>query len=308
MAHVIIGAGMVGTELARLLAARGEQVKLVSRSGSGPRVSGIELVSADASQATELLRAQPTASAVYNCANPRNYYEWSQDFPPLGRALLEYAEHTGAVLATVSNLYGYGPVEVPMVESLPLVAQTKKGRIRADMWREAKEWHDAGRVRVTEVRGSDYICASDQSAVGSERVVPRILAGKSVSLLGGLDWPHTWTAPRDVARLLAIVATDQRAWGRAWHVPSNPAKSQREVINDLADVADVARVRVSQVPYPVLWAIGVFSPLFKEFREMNYQTDRPFILDDSAARSTFGLEPTAWSEVLGDLVAHYRNK
>ena len=301
--HLIVGAGSVGTELARVLQADGQQVLLVSRRGIAP--DGIRAVAADASSVEALLEAAPTASAVYNCANPR-YHEWARDWPPIANALLDYAERTGAVLATCSNLYGYGPVDVPMTESLPLASREVKGRIRADMWTEALARHDAGRIRATEVRGSDYIAASEQSRVGSTRVVPRVLAGKSVSLLGGLDYPHSWTSPTDVAKLLARVATDERAWGRAWHVPSNAPRTQRQVMDDLADAAGVARVRVSELPYAVLWSLGIVSPLFREFREMAYQMQRPYILDDSAARSTFGLEPTPWQEMLAQVIKHYR--
>src|SRR5215472_14245902 len=46
--HVIVGAGAVGSAAALLLAERGEQVRLVTRHGSGPRHAGIELIAADA--------------------------------------------------------------------------------------------------------------------------------------------------------------------------------------------------------------------------------------------------------------------
>jgi hypothetical protein len=36
---------------------------------------------------------------------------------------------------------------------------------------------------------------------------------------------------------MQIVATDSKAWGKAWHVPSNEAKSQKELVTELAAVA-----------------------------------------------------------------------
>lgn len=38
--HVVVGAGQIGSEVARLLASRGHEVVLVSRSGSGPDLPG----------------------------------------------------------------------------------------------------------------------------------------------------------------------------------------------------------------------------------------------------------------------------
>jgi hypothetical protein len=34
--------------------------------------------------------------------------------------------------------------------------------------------------------------------------------------------------------------------------------------------------------------------------------DAPFVMDDSAARSTFGLQPTPWDEMIKGLVAAYK--
>jgi nucleoside-diphosphate-sugar epimerase len=78
------------------------------------------------------------------------------------------------------------------------------------------------------------------------------------------------------------------------------------VIDDLTDTAGVARVKVSQVPDLILRALGLFNPVMREFGEVAYQFERPYLLDDRAAREAFGLEPTPWAEILGEVVAHYR--
>ena len=204
--HLVVGAGTVGGALAELLADDGKEVILATRSGSGPKHANIKLVSADASNVTSLLAAAPSAAAIYNCVNPP-YHQWAKLWPPLAASFVAYAEKTGAVLVTCSNLYGYGPVDVPMTESLPLNATGVNGKVRASMWIEAKAMHDAGIIKATEVRGSDYVSASDQSRVGA-RVLPKVLAGKPAQVLGAIDLKHTWTYPLDVARLMKIVASD----------------------------------------------------------------------------------------------------
>ena len=304
--HLVIGAGPVGSEVARLLAGDGHDVVVVTRHGSGPNLAGVRLVAADAASVDALLAAAPEAAAIYNCANPA-YHRWAQDWPPLADAMLSYAERTGAVLAICSNLYGYGPVDGPMSEALPLAATATKGRVRSQMWLDAKAAHDAGRIRATEVRGSDYICANDNSLIASSRVVPRILKGKSVSLIESVDQPHTWTAPADAARLLVTVAAEERGWGRAWHVPSNAPRTQRQVVDDLADTAGVPHVPVKSLPGAMVTLLGLFSPAIKELAETSYQRDRPFVVDDSAARVTFGMAPTPWEEILSQIIGHYRH-
>jgi len=302
---LVVGAGPVGSAVARLLAQGGQDVVVATRTGSGPQIPGVRRVACDASNVDALLAATPEAAAIYNCANPA-YHRWTQDWPPLATAMLDYAERTGAVLAICSNLYGYGPVDGPMSEALPLAATGAKGRVRAQMWLDAKAAHDAGRIRATEVRGSDYICASESSLIGSSRVVPRILAGKSVSLIGSVTTEHTWTAPADAARLLVSAAADERGWGRAWHVPSNAPRTQRQVVDDLADTAGVPHVKVSSTSAAILKLLGLFSPAIRELAETSYQRDRPFVVDDSAARVTFDLEPTPWAHILSEIIEEYR--
>ncbi|MGO4426461.1 NAD-dependent epimerase/dehydratase family protein, partial [Streptomyces sp. MCAF7] len=134
--HVIVGAGPVGAATARLLIGRGERVRLITRRGGGPELAGIERVAADATDSDTLARHAEGAVALYSCAGPA-YHRWAADWPPLGTALMRAAEATGAVLATTGNLYGYGQVDVPMTEQLPLRPNSVKGEVRAKLWADA---------------------------------------------------------------------------------------------------------------------------------------------------------------------------
>jgi len=294
--HVIIGAGQVGSATALLLAEEGERVLLVSRSGSGPDDSRIEKVAANAADRATMLRLSAGADAVYNCANPA-YHRWPRDWPPIASSLLQAAKECNAVLVTMNNLYGYGPVDHPMTERDELASNGVKGRVRARMWEEAKAAHDSGLARVTEARASDFFGPGD-TANHFGRMIPRVLAGKTVRVLGSPDMPHSWTYVPDVARTLVTLARDERAWGRPWHVPTNPPLSQREVAAALADLAGVPAPEVRGIPNWVVRAAGIASPMMRELREVSYQFERPFVLDSSAASETFGLEPTPMDEAL----------
>ncbi|MEU5938349.1 NAD-dependent epimerase/dehydratase family protein [Micromonospora sp. NPDC047548] len=301
--HVIVGSGPVGTATARLLAEQGERVRVVTRRGAGPEHPAVERVAADAADADRLTALTEGADALYNCANPA-YHRWSTDWPPLAGALLTAAERTGAVLATVGNLYGYGPVDGPMTEQTPPAATGTKGRVRNRMWADALAAHRAGRVRVTEVRGSDYLGADGTSL--PMMVLPRVLAGQRVFLPVDWDAPHTWTYIPDVARTLVVAATDARAWGRAWHVPSPPAAGMRELANRAAALAGAPAPKLTRMPYPVLWLGGLANPFVRELRETAYQFDRPFLMDSAAATATLGVEPTPLDRALKETVTALR--
>ncbi|KAB1111370.1 NAD-dependent epimerase/dehydratase family protein [Micromonospora aurantiaca] len=301
--HVIVGAGPVGTATARLLAERGERVRVVTRRGTGPEHAAIERVAADAADADRLAALTEGADALYNCANPQ-YHTWPTDWPPLAAALLTAAERSGAVLATVGNLYGYGPVDAPMTEATPLAATGVKGRVRNRMWADALAAHRAGRARVTEVRGSDYIGLGGTSL--PMMVLPKVLAGQRVFLPVAWDAPHTWTYVGDVARTLVAAATDPRAWGRAWHVPSAPPMSMRALADRAAKRAGAPAPRLTRMPYPVLWLGGLADPFAREMRETAHQFAGPFVMDSTAASETFGIEGTPLDRVVDEMVTGLR--
>jgi nucleoside-diphosphate-sugar epimerase len=296
--HVIVGAGPVGTATAEHLARQGHDVMVVTRRGSGP--STVACVAADATDVDRLASLAAGADALYNCANPP-YHRWPQLWPPLAAALLTAAERSGAVLVTTSNLYGYGPVTGELTEELPQSARDTKLRIRADMWRTALAAHRAGRVRVTEARASDYLGPGALSLFTTV-ILPGLRRGRAVSVPAELDVPHSHTFTGDVGVTLATLATDPRAWGRAWHVPSPSPSTLRELATRFASLADVPAPRLSTLPPSLLRLAGLFNSGAREFAKVRYQFDRPWVLDSSAAQQTFGLSPTTTDEALRSML------
>jgi hypothetical protein len=139
-----------------------------------------------------------------------------------------------------------------------------------------------------------------------ERVIPRVLAGKSVRVIGDPDAAHSWTYITDVARALIALGSDERAWGRAWHTPTNPPMSQRQFIAALCAAANLPAIGVGTIPSGVTRALGLLVPTIREIAEIRYQLDHPFVVDSSAAQIAFGLLPTPMPEALTDTVSWYR--
>jgi nucleoside-diphosphate-sugar epimerase len=286
--HVIVGAGPVGSGVAKLLVERGERVRVVSRRGGGPEMAGVEHVRADATDLGKLAEVCSGAAVLYNCANPL-YHRWLTDWPPLAAALLAAAERSGAVLAIASNLYGYGPVEGPINAETPLAATHPKLKVRADMWREAESRHRAGRIRAVEVRSSDYV---EANSLLSFAIAKPVRAGKRAFAPCPLDVPHSWTTIADVARTLVTVAGDERAWGKGWLTPTAPPLTVRELTARYAAAVGAPSPRLSTIPSPVLWTVGLINPLVRELRATAYQFQRPFVVDSSLTERTFGLTPS----------------
>lgn len=314
--HLVLGAGGIGRAAAARLLELGHTVTLASRSGrvepwldmpdrpdgpDGLDLAAVRVVAADAADAEQLVRLADGAASIVNAINPPQYTTWDADWPPVAAALLTAAERTGAGLVTVSNLYPYGRVDGPMREDTPLRPNGHKGALRAGMWTDALALHSQGRIRATELRASDYFGpgATKGASVLNDLVLARATAGRSVVMpMGRTDAPHSWTYLPDIGALAATLATDDRSWGRVWHVPTSPARTIRQVVDDAAALRGHRSPRVLALPRVVVTLGGVVVPLLKELRETRHQFERPFVIDATVTEQTFGLAPTPWEDAL----------
>jgi nucleoside-diphosphate-sugar epimerase len=302
--HVILGTGPVGKAIMRELIARGEPVRLVNRSGKADVPSGVEVVRADLYNSREARDVMQGAEVVYQASQPA-YTEWVEKFPPLQASILDAAAATGVKLVIVDNLYMYGDVDVPLKESLPSAAKTKKGKVRAQMAQDALEAHRAGKVRVAIGRASDFFGTEAFGSALGERFFMPLVKGKSAEIYANADVPHSYTYIDDFGKALVILGEREAALGRAWHVPNAPAMTGREIVNIAATFAGVPPKLT--VMSPLMMRIGgLFIPEARETVEMLYEFKRPFIVDDSDFRNTFSMEPTPLREALQQTVAWYQ--
>ncbi|MFI8454339.1 NAD-dependent epimerase/dehydratase family protein [Kitasatospora sp. NPDC085464] len=302
--NVIVGAGATGAAAAQLLADAGERVRLVTRRGGGPLHERIERVAADATDTGRLAELTCGAAVLFNCAMPA-YDRWPSEFPPLAASLLAAAERTGSDYVMLGNTYGYGPVDGPVTEELPMEPSSVKGRVRAHMWHDALAAYEAGRVRVTEVRASDYLGAGAYSPF-TLMVGAQVLSGAPVAYPGDLDVPHSWTYTGDAARTLIAAARSEESWGRAWHTPSTSQAPVRELAASLALAAGAPAPDLTRMTGAELEEIGRTDSVMAEFPEMLYLYDRPNLVDAANTSAVLNLTPTPIHAVLDEMAAEHR--
>ena len=285
--HVVVGSGPVGSSIARLLAGQGERVVMVTRSGGGPEHPGIERVAADAADSRRLIELTQGAEVLYNCANPK-YTEWEKLWFPMNDSMIAAAKAAGAVYVITGNLYGYGPQPGGlMTENSPLAAVGRKGKVRIKMWRDALR----SGLRTIEVRGSDYIGAG---AIGIfSMLLPSIEKSRTAWAPADVNLPHSFTYTGDMASTMVALARDERAYGQAWHAPTAPAVSIRELADRYTDLTGAPRLTIRKMPRFTMRTAGLVIPMARELAEMDYQFYAPFHLDSSLTERTFGLAPTS---------------
>ena len=290
------------------LLARGETVRMVNRSGRAPVPDGVEVVGGDASDPAFTTAVSVGARVVYQTLNPP-YHQWEELFPALQAGVLAAAEANGARLVSMENVYMYGrPAGRPLTETRAHDAHTHKGRLRSRMSGELLAAHEAGDVEVAIGRASDYYGprGGAQSNLG-DRVVPPALAGRTASVLGDPDQPHTYTFIPDIGEGLAVLGEHPDAPGRAWHLPNDPdTRTTRELVEVVYRLAGQARTRVRQMPVLLLRAVALTNKTVRELLEMGYQFEEPFVVDSTDIRTLLGVPATTMERGLEQTVDAYR--
>jgi nucleoside-diphosphate-sugar epimerase len=289
--HIVLGAGQVGSEIARQLAAAGEPVAVATRTGRDAGVAGAVSARIDATDPASVRAGVAGAEVAYFAVQPA-YTRWTEDFPPLVDGILGGLRGTGTRLVVVDNLYMYGPTAgAPIREDLPYAATNRKGTARARVASRLLDADRAGDVRVAIGRASDFFGPGATDTAVGDRFFGPIVAGRRADVYGRPDLPHTFTYVPDFARALIELGRHEDAFGRAWHVPSAPAVGMRAFAEAAATAAG-GPLRTRTVGRMSLRLAGMFIPEAREMIEMAYAFEEPYVVDDSAIRDAFGVTHT----------------
>lgn len=303
--HVILGAGAVGRALAARLLEEGRAVRVVTRSGRADVDTSV--VRADVSNHDEARGACADAAVVFGSVG-LDYPAWVDRWPAVMAGMLAGAAGAGARFVFMDNLYMYGPVSVPMVESMPLTDYGRKPAVRARITRMWRDAHAREEVRAAAVRASDFYGPGVTLSAVGELTFGRVAAGKSARVLGDPTQPRSFSYVPDVARALVTVAdAGDDAFGQAWHVPNASPISTRELVERFA--AKLGRTPSFQrLGRPMLRMVGLFDGNARELPELLYQWDRPFVVDSSKFESRFWADATPADEGLSATARWYRDR
>jgi nucleoside-diphosphate-sugar epimerase len=303
--HVIFGAGPVGISLAEELVERGRSVRLVTRSGRGQSISGVERASADAADQKQAAGAAEGARVVYHAVGA-DYGHWPELLPPIMAGLIHAAASTGARLVYADNLYAYGPVDRPLTEDLPAGATGPNGRLRAKLAETLLEAHRSGELQATIGRSSDFFGPRVRLSTMGERVFDPVLRSKPAQVIGAPDQLHTYTFIVDFVRALAVLGEREEAAGEVWHVPSAPTVTTRQFVELIAQQVG-RRVGVQVTPSWIIRALGLVNPTLRAVAEQLYQSEGPFVVDHAKFARAFGTETTPHREALQRTLDWYRS-
>ncbi|AOW93936.1 epimerase [Rhodococcus sp. WMMA185] len=301
--EIVTGAGPVGWTIASQLAQQGRRVRVLTRSGSGPDHPLIERRKVDINDAAALREALDGAVAVYHCVHAA--YEaaaWERELPAAEQRVLEAAGVVGAVVVFPESLYSYDASEQPITEHTPRNATTGKRGVRTRLLQARA----ASTTPTVSVVASDFFGPHVMNAHAGERMVPAVLAGKTMRVLGCADQPHSFTYVPDLADAMITAAHDRALWNSVLHAPTAPAVTQRQLVEAFADAAGVPAPKVSGLPGWVFRAGGLIHRGTRELAEMLYQFEEPFVMDSAESEARLDLRPTPLARAAEDTVAWWQ--
>lgn len=301
---VVTGAGPVGWTVAEQLAAAGHNVRVLTRSGSGPSHPLIERRSLDVSKPGLLAETINGAAAVFHCIHGSAYSAkvWERELPQAEQTVLTAAGEAGAVVVFPESLYSCSQPGKTITEASPREAQGGKRGVRTALLRARA----ASPTDTVSVVAGDFFGPRVLAAHAGERMVAALLAGKGLQVVGRADMPHSFTYVPDLARAMIVAAQTPTLWNTVWHAPTGPAVTQREIAAAFAAAGGMAAPKVGTLPGWLLRAAGLFSASSRELAEMLYQFEQPFVMDSRASEQSMGLEPTPLPEAALATVAWWQ--
>ncbi|OUM41001.1 NAD-dependent epimerase/dehydratase family protein [Arthrobacter sedimenti] len=304
--YIVTGAGPVGWTIAEQLAERGNSVRILTRSGSGPDHPLVEKLVVDVSDAAALATAIAGADAVFHCIHGSAYSTaaWQRELPAAESVVLEAAGREGAVVVFPESLYSYSRPDQVMTEQSERAAEGGKRGVRTALLAARA----ASETNTVSVVASDFFGPRVRMAHAGERMVPAVLNGTGIQLVGSPDAPHSFTYIPDLAAAMIAAADLPRVRDRVLHAPTLPALTQRALVEAFAETAGVAAPRLRGTPGWLFRAIGVVMPSMRELAEMSYQFDRPFVMDSTSSQLLLGLSPTPLDAAVAETVQWWRGE
>lgn len=296
---LILGAkGRLGTALADAFRGAGWRVLAQARPLPGRDLANV--IATDARDVDGIVAGAKTGArhvdVVINATNPV-YTRWATEAEALNRAAIEIAQALDATLMFPGNVYNYG-ADMPETLRSDLLqhAETRKGRIRIAM-EAAIEAATKSDLQGVVIRAGDFFGCNTGSWF--DQAIIKDLSNGKVTYPGPLDLAHPWAYVPDLAQTFVRVAEARATLGRFERIHfAGHTVTGHELIASI-ERAVGAKVKVARLPWPLLRAVGLVKPMWRELAEMAYLWQRPHQLAIDATHAPLIAATTPFDEAIG---------
>ncbi len=292
MQTILGSGGAIGVGLARELTAYTKDIRLVSRNPKKVNPDD-QLFPADLSDPSSVDKAIQGSDIVYLTIGFE--YKLSllkQKWPPLINHVIDACKRYNAKLVFFDNVYMYDPDYIGnMTEETPVKPSSEKGKIRAAIADKIMKETKNGLTALI-ARSADFYGPSIRNSVMNELVYKNFKKGKAANWMASVNKIHNFTYTPDAAKATAMLGNTPDCYNQVWHLPTDATKmTAKEWIELFAKEMKISP-KYFVLPSWLLSILGIFIPLMKELKEMNYQNERDYFFNSSKFENYFNFKPT----------------
>lgn len=289
---MILGAaGRIGDAAARAFVEAGWKVRGMAR---GARLSqlapGVEPIEVDAFDQAALVEACRGADVILNALNPQ-YTEWAEKVLPMAENVIAAAAATGATHMLPGNVYNFGyDIRVGTREDDPEIASTEKAEIRIAMEGLFRRFSQERGVQTIVLRAGDFFGGTKPESWLDIIILSKLKKG-IFTWAGPADIPHAFAYLPDLGRAFVALAEKRSELGRfeRFHFAGHTLSGIE--MKAAAEAAVGRKLAQRGVPWTLLRAAGLVSPMLREVAKMSYLWRTPHSLDGTKLERAVGQLP-----------------
>lgn len=294
---LVLGAtGGIGSEVARVLRARGWDVRALHRNPMRAAASNPDLhwVQGDAMERASVERAADGMAVIVHAVNPPGYRNWGGLVLPMLDHTIAAAVKNGARVLLPGTVYNYGPDAGEAVdEGAPQNPVTRKGKIRVEMECRLRAASSHG-AKALVVRAGDFYgprCGNSWLAQG---MVPTTGPVKRVFNPARAGVGHAWAYLPDLAETMVrlLERRDELADFDCFQFGGTWVDDNRAFAEAIRLAAGSPGAPIYRFPWLFVHALAPFHETAREMREMIYLWQRPLRLLDDKLRRFLGAVPS----------------
>jgi nucleoside-diphosphate-sugar epimerase len=295
--HTILGAGgAVANALTRELVNNNETIRLVSRKPIQPTGKNITWKKADLLNYNELLEASKGSTVIYLTAGlvyDKNI--WQQQWPVIMQNFINLGKDTGARLIFFDNVYMYGLVNGPMLETTPYNPISVKGEVRAKIATQLMDEVKAGNITASIARGADFYGTDNMNSFVDMMVLDKYAKKQSAQWVGDPNKLHNFSYIPDMGKGIFLLGQNISGDNQVWHMPTAVPITGKQYIEMAANIYGV-QPKLMAVNKAVLWAFGLFKKVVMGTVEMYYQYDHDYNFNSDKFEKAFNFKPTTYRD------------
>lgn len=291
---LILGAnGRFGRAANTAFTEAGWNVTTLTRTGGGPKT-----ISADASDARALSKAAEGFDVLVNALNPP-YDKWKTLLPVLTKSVIAAARHSGATVVMPGNVYNFGTTPPAVItQSSPQIASSGKGLLRVEM--EAA-FRKSG-VPTIILRGGDFIEAETTGNWFDSQITNKVAKGV-FTYPGPMDRQHAWAYLPDMARASVELSEIRETLPTFADIPFSGYTLTGTELHRAVEAGSGKSLKLKSIPWGIMSALGLFSPVIREVVEMRYLWNQPHSLSgDTLAKRLPDFEPTPLARAMTEVL------